>query len=122
MTYHNTLFNSKEALAAEMESRDKAHVDNFYDPYISVYTTEDVVAEPTSFSSGSNNNDSGAPIGMGGMRSGSRSANAATFSNPDNDRMSMGGGNSNNGNKKVLQFFKLRKQKQQKLSQNIRFL
>ncbi len=100
MTYHNTLFNSKEALAAEMESRDKAHVDNFYDPYISVYTTEDVVAEPTSFSSGSNNNDSGAPIGMGGMRSGSRSANAATFSNPDNDRMSMGGGNSNNGNKK----------------------
>ena len=39
MTFHNTLFNSREAFLSEMESRDKSHIDNFYDPYISVYTT-----------------------------------------------------------------------------------
>lgn len=101
MTYHNTLFNSKEALAAEMESRDKGHVDNFYDPYISVYTTEDVAAEPSGFSGTSDsNNDSGAPMGMGGMRGGSRSANSATFNNTDNEKIAMGGGAGNNGNKK----------------------
>lgn len=41
MTYYNTLFNSKEALNAELQTRDKTHIDNFYDPFISVYTTED---------------------------------------------------------------------------------
>lgn len=94
MTYHNTLFNSKEALNAEMENRDKAHVDNFYDPYISVYTTEDVVVEPNSFSSG--NNDSGAPMGIGGRSS--RSANTASFNNSSIGTMAASSGN--NGNKK----------------------
>ena len=45
MTYYNTLFNSKEALNAELQTRDKTHTDNFYDPYISVYTTEDNAAD-----------------------------------------------------------------------------
>ncbi len=45
MTFHNTLFNSREAFLAEMESRDKSHIDNFYDPYISVYTTEDNISD-----------------------------------------------------------------------------
>lgn len=70
MTYHNTLFNGNEAMIAEMESRDKAHVDNFYDPYISVYTTED---ELTTAQPGNNINqddDFGAPTGPRG-RSGS---------------------------------------------------
>lgn len=105
MTYYNTLFNSKEALAAEMESRDKAHVDNFYDPYISVYTTEDDVTNiqnPIS-GSGSNNgsNDSGAPMPIRG-NSGSRSSANSAF-NTDNERFSSTGGSSGssgNGNKK----------------------
>ncbi|WP_313099758.1 tetratricopeptide repeat protein [Epilithonimonas sp.] len=45
MTFHNTLFNSREAFLSEMESRDKSHIDNFYDPYISVYTTEDNISD-----------------------------------------------------------------------------
>lgn len=102
MTYHNTLFNSKEAMAAELESRDKAHVDNFYDPYISVYTTEDVLAEPNSFSAGqgSSNMDSGAP--MSPMRGVSRSAsanNSNSFNAAENDKLSsMGGGSGSSGN------------------------
>lgn len=104
MTYHNTLFNSKEALAAEMESRDKAHVDNFYDPYISVYTTEDVVEAPGSSSFGANSTvDSDMPISpLRGVSRPSRNA-AASFSTSGNDNMSTGGGGnlqSGNNNKK----------------------
>ena len=104
MTYHNTLFNSKEALAAEMESRDKAHVDNFYDPYISVYTTEDVAQETNSFSGGSNSAmQSDMPISP--VRGASRSSrNAASSNFVDSQTMSsIGGGNnsqSGNANKK----------------------
>ncbi|WP_312767631.1 tetratricopeptide repeat protein [Epilithonimonas sp.] len=88
MTYYNTLFNSKEAFNAEMESRDKAHVDNFYDPYISVYTTEDDLDLQGNTSGNPSMNDPGAPSPLRGGRS-------ATFNN-GND---MTGGN-NNGNKK----------------------
>ena len=72
MTYHNTLFNSNEALVAELESRDKSHVDNFYDPYISVYTTEDELVNPQTATSGNQNNsdDSDAPMGIRGGRGG----------------------------------------------------
>lgn len=104
MTYHNTLFNSKEALAAEMESRDKAHVDNFYDPYISVYTTEDVAQETNSFSGGSNSAmQSDMPISpVSGVSRSSR--NAASATSVDSQTMSsIGSGNnsqSGNANKK----------------------
>ncbi len=104
MTYYNTLFNSKEALNAEMESRDKAHVDNFYDPYISVYTTEDDVVGLQNPTSGSGNNfgntgNSDSPMSMRGI---SRStANSAAFNKSNNDKITMGGGaSSNNTNKK----------------------
>lgn len=40
-TYYNTLFNAKDALHYEFESRDKAHKDNFYAPYIPILTYED---------------------------------------------------------------------------------
>ncbi|TDX84680.1 tetratricopeptide repeat protein [Epilithonimonas xixisoli] len=65
MTYHNTLFNSNEAMVAEMESRDKSHVDNFFDPYISVYTTEDDLTNLQNNTSG-NSPDSDAPMPMRG--------------------------------------------------------
>ncbi|WP_122028792.1 tetratricopeptide repeat protein [Chryseobacterium sp. 6424] len=41
-TYYNTLFNSKDALQTEFRNRDKAHVDNFYAPYIQLLTFEDL--------------------------------------------------------------------------------
>lgn len=44
-TYYNTLFNSKDAFDNEMITRDKKHKDNFFDPYISVFTTEDLAAD-----------------------------------------------------------------------------
>lgn len=72
LTFHNTLFNSKESFLAEMENRDKAHIDNFYDPYISVYTTEDNLSEvQSSFTSGnSEDQDAGGPPSLrGGGRS-----------------------------------------------------
>ncbi|SDE66436.1 type IX secretion system periplasmic lipoprotein PorW/SprE [Riemerella columbipharyngis] len=40
-TYYNTLFNSKDALETETNNRDKTHKDNFYEPYISIFTYED---------------------------------------------------------------------------------
>ncbi|KPH11806.1 lipopolysaccharide assembly protein LapB [Chryseobacterium sp. ERMR1:04] len=40
-TYYNTLFNAKDALNSEFTSRDKAHKDNFYAPYIPILTFED---------------------------------------------------------------------------------
>lgn len=40
-TYYNTLFNSKEALNAEIDNRDKSHKDNFYDSYIPLLTYDD---------------------------------------------------------------------------------
>jgi hypothetical protein len=95
MTYYNTLFNSKEAFNAEMENRDKAHVDNFYDPYISVYTTEDDVnalQNGTSGSSGSfGANDPDAPPPLRGARS-------SSF-NDVNDRNGAMGSASNNNKK-----------------------
>src|SRR5690606_39507270 len=39
--YYNTLFNSKDALETELRSRDKAHVDNFYAPYIQLLTYDE---------------------------------------------------------------------------------
>ena len=55
VTYYNTLFNGNEAFIAEMENRDKSHVDNFFDPYISVYTNEDNLADLQNNSSTVNN-------------------------------------------------------------------
>lgn len=40
-TYYNTLFNAKDALNSEFTSRDVAHKDNFYAPYIPILTYED---------------------------------------------------------------------------------
>ncbi|RNA61029.1 tetratricopeptide repeat protein [Chryseobacterium nematophagum] len=40
-TYYNTLFNAKDALNSEFESRDKGHKDNFYAPYITILTFEE---------------------------------------------------------------------------------
>ncbi|MCW3160711.1 type IX secretion system periplasmic lipoprotein PorW/SprE [Chryseobacterium oryctis] len=40
-TYYNTLFNAKDALNSEFDTRDKAHKDNFYAPYIPILTYED---------------------------------------------------------------------------------
>lgn len=40
-SYYNTLFNSKDALDTELKNRDKAHKDNFYDPYISLLTYDE---------------------------------------------------------------------------------
>ncbi|WP_426274972.1 tetratricopeptide repeat protein [Chryseobacterium sp. S-02] len=40
-TYYNTLFNAKDALNTEFQTRDKAHKDNFYAPYIPILTYED---------------------------------------------------------------------------------
>lgn len=40
-TYYNTLFNAKDALNTEFETRDKSHKDNFYAPYIPILTYED---------------------------------------------------------------------------------
>lgn len=79
MTYYNTLFNSKEALNFELESRDKAHVDNFFDPYISVYTTEDNMDDLQNGVSTSGS-DSG-PMPLRG-----RAGNEATFNNSGGDR------------------------------------
>ena len=66
MTFHNTLFNSREAFLAEMESRDKSHIDNFYDPYISVYTTEDNISDIQNGMSSNvgNDTDMDAPRGL----------------------------------------------------------
>ncbi len=66
LTFHNTLFNSKESFLAEMESRDKAHVDNFYEPYISVYTTEDNLSDLQNNSNPTSDGgaDSDAPRGL----------------------------------------------------------
>ena len=66
MTFHNTLFNSREAFLAEMESRDKSHIDNFYDPYISVYTTEDNISDIQNGMStnAGNDTDMDAPRGL----------------------------------------------------------
>ena len=66
MTFHNTLFNSREAFLAEMESRDKSHIDHFYDPYISVYTTEDNISDIQNgmSSNAGNDTDMDAPRGL----------------------------------------------------------
>lgn len=40
-THYNTLFNAKDALNSEFTSRDVAHKDNFYAPYIPILTYED---------------------------------------------------------------------------------
>lgn len=99
MTYHNTLFNSTESMAAEMINRDKAHVDNFYDPYISVYTTEDVVAQPNVFSGGAPAGavDSGAPVGVRGNAR--NVGNEANFSSGDDPRVSASNTNPSTGKK-----------------------
>ncbi len=72
LTFHNTLFNSKESFLAEMQNRDKAHVDNFYDPYIAVFTTEDNLQDLQTTTAGNGMNDAGAPPPLrGGSRGGS---------------------------------------------------
>ncbi|WP_124641377.1 type IX secretion system periplasmic lipoprotein PorW/SprE [Amniculibacterium aquaticum] len=57
---NNTLFNAKEALNTELESREKAYKDNFYSGYISLVKyndpSEGLVSSSSSFSGGSNAN------------------------------------------------------------------
>ena len=72
MTYYNTLFNSKEALNAELQTRDKTHTDNFYDPYISVYTTEDNAADLQNTPAAGSASDT--EMGRRGMRGASENA------------------------------------------------
>lgn len=72
MTYYNALFNSKEALNAELQTRDKTHTDNFYDPYISVYTTEDNAADLQNTPAAGSASDT--EMGPRGMRSASENA------------------------------------------------
>ncbi len=36
--YYNTLFNSKDALESELNTRKNSHQDNFYQPYIKLLT------------------------------------------------------------------------------------
>lgn len=64
-TYYNTLFNSKDAFDSEMQSRDKNHKDNFFDPYISVFTSEDIAEDVQNNAFGENdgilNNGPGSP-------------------------------------------------------------
>lgn len=72
MTYYNTLFNSKEALNAELQTRDKTHTDNFYDPYISVYTTEDNAADLQNTPAAGSASDT--EMGPRGMRGASENA------------------------------------------------
>lgn len=55
-TYYNTLFNSKEAFDSEMATRTKSHKDNFYDPYISVFTTEDLAQDVQNKNSSASDN------------------------------------------------------------------
>ena len=43
-TYYNTLFNAKDALNTEIESREKNNKDNFYAPFISLVTYDDAVS------------------------------------------------------------------------------
>lgn len=43
--YYNTLFNGKEALESELTSRTKAHKDNFYGPYLPIFTFKDLPAQ-----------------------------------------------------------------------------
>lgn len=45
-TYYNTLFNSKDALEAEINTRKDSHQDNFYAPYISLLTYDDIAVSP----------------------------------------------------------------------------
>lgn len=40
LAYYNTLFNGKEALETELNTRNKNHQDNFYKPYIQLFTFE----------------------------------------------------------------------------------
>ncbi|MFC3160012.1 Tetratricopeptide repeat-containing protein [Chryseobacterium arachidis] len=79
-TYYNTLFNAKDALNNEFETRDKAHKDNFYAPYIPILTYEDQplgsdLGQSAAFAENSmkmaevnrptqNNNGRGGPPGM----------------------------------------------------------
>ncbi|WP_259127569.1 type IX secretion system periplasmic lipoprotein PorW/SprE [Chryseobacterium ginsenosidimutans] len=79
-TYYNTLFNAKDALNNEFETRDKAHKDNFYAPFIPILTYEDQplgsdLGQSTAFAENSmkmaevnrptqNNNGRGGPPGM----------------------------------------------------------
>lgn len=81
-TYYNTLFNAKDALNNEFETRDKAHKDNFYAPFIPILTYEDQplgsdLGQSAAFAENSmkmaevnrpiqNNNGRGGPPGMPG--------------------------------------------------------
>ena len=101
MTYYNTLFNSKEALNEELQSRNKNHVDNFYDPYISVYTTEDNITDLQTGSQATNNN----PEISGISRTGGA---ISSFGAPLNDR------NANLSNKKGASILQISEAKAQK--------
>lgn len=92
-TYYNTLFNAKDALNNEFETRDKAHKDNFYAPYIPILTYEDQplgseLGQSTSFAENSmkmaevnrpsdNSNKRGGPPGMPPGMPGNNSASGA---------------------------------------------
>lgn len=93
-TYYNTLFNAKDALNNEFETRDKAHKDNFYAPYIPILTYEDQplgsdLGQSSAFAENSmkmaevnrsseNNNKRGVPPGMPPGMPGNNSAQDGT--------------------------------------------
>ena len=91
-SYYNTLFNSKDALETELKSRDKAHKDNFYAPYIQLLTYDE---QPlgTDFQSGS-----GGMFGNDPMESRADNGRRGRNSGPPSPPGSFGNSGSMNGN------------------------
>ncbi|MFC6266757.1 type IX secretion system periplasmic lipoprotein PorW/SprE [Frigoriflavimonas asaccharolytica] len=62
---YNTLFNAEQALQAEFDARTSAHKDNFYAPYISVLTYDELpkstISENNFGAAGFNNNNNNPP-------------------------------------------------------------
>lgn len=73
-TYYNTLFNSKDALETELNTRKTSYKDNYYTPYIQLLKYDEQplgdVADVTVSNSNSENNKSGSGFGVapGGPR------------------------------------------------------
>lgn len=101
-TYYNTLFNAKDALNFEFETRDKSHKDNFYAPYIPILTYEDQplgsdLGQSSAFAENSmkmgeinrpaqSNNGRGGPPGMPpGMQNGTSMSGGGNMGNSTGD-------------------------------------
>lgn len=66
-SYYNTLFNSKDALETELRNRERGYKENFYAPYIPLFT-EEAVADGTMQDPGMFGDDIVAPAGPGNAR------------------------------------------------------